>query len=96
MNFQAGAGGTSLAFVYFMKQMMKEKGIKARSMIGGSTKFLVEMMEEGLTKCELALGTYATCETNKEWPNRPAMIHKLSYPSWYKPVRMEESIEDIF
>ena len=55
-----------------------------------------EMMEEGLTKCELALETYATCDANEEWPNRPAMIHELSYPSWYKPVRMEESIEDIF
>ncbi len=49
MNFQAGAGGTSLAFVAFMKEIMKEKGIKARAVIGGSTKFLVEMMEEGLT-----------------------------------------------
>ncbi|MBN2460681.1 MAG: citrate lyase subunit alpha [Candidatus Cloacimonetes bacterium] len=49
MNFQAGAGGTSLAFVYFIQQMMLEKGFKARSMVGGSTKFLVEMMEKGLT-----------------------------------------------
>jgi len=49
MNFQAGAGGTSLAFVHFIKEMMVEKGIKARSMIGGSTKFLVDMMEDGLT-----------------------------------------------
>jgi len=49
MNFQAGAGGTSLAFVHFIKEMMVEKGIKARSMIGGSTKFLVDMMKEGLT-----------------------------------------------
>ena len=46
INFQAGAGGTSLAFVYFIKQMMLEKGIKARSVIGGSTKFLVDMMKE--------------------------------------------------
>jgi len=49
MNFQAGAGGTSLAFVHFVKKMMQERGIKARSMVGGSTKFLVDMMEEGLT-----------------------------------------------
>lgn len=50
MNFQAGAGGTSLAFVHFVKEMMKEKGIKARSIVGGSTKFLVDMLEEGLTE----------------------------------------------
>lgn len=49
INFQAGAGGTSLAFVYFLQQMMIEKGIKARSIVGGSTKFLVDMLEKGLT-----------------------------------------------
>ena len=48
MNFQAGAGGTSLAFVYFIQQMMLEKGFKAKSMVGGTTKFLVDMMEKGL------------------------------------------------
>jgi len=49
INFQAGAGGTSLAFVSYIKQMMLEKGIKARSVIGGSTGFLVDMLNEGLT-----------------------------------------------
>ncbi|MCD4820013.1 MAG: citrate lyase subunit alpha [Candidatus Cloacimonetes bacterium] len=48
INMQAGAGGTSLAFVYFIQQMMIKKGFKARSMVGGSTKFLVDMMEKGL------------------------------------------------
>jgi len=49
MNFQAGAGGTSLAFVDFINKMMIEKGIKARSLIGGSTKYLVDMMNNGRT-----------------------------------------------
>ncbi len=49
MNFQAGAGGTSLAFVHFIKEMMLDKGIKARSVVGGSTKLLVDMLNEGLT-----------------------------------------------
>ncbi|MFZ1946087.1 MAG: citrate lyase subunit alpha, partial [bacterium] len=48
-SFQAGAGGTSLAFAIFLKQMMKESGIKARFIRGGSNKYLVEMLEEGLT-----------------------------------------------
>ncbi len=49
INFQAGAGGTSLAFVHFIKEMMLDKGIKARSVVGGSTKLLVDMLNEGLT-----------------------------------------------
>jgi citrate lyase subunit alpha/citrate CoA-transferase len=48
-SFQAGAGGTSLAFAIFLKDMMKEAGIKARFIRGGSNKYLVEMLEEGLT-----------------------------------------------
>lgn len=48
-SFQAGAGGTSLAFVHFLKERMKAKGVKARFVRGGSTKHLVELLEEGLT-----------------------------------------------
>ncbi|MBI4872518.1 MAG: citrate lyase subunit alpha [Candidatus Riflebacteria bacterium] len=48
-SFQAGAGGTSLAFVVYLKQMMKEAGVRARFVRGGSTKVLVELLEEGLT-----------------------------------------------
>ncbi len=48
-SFQAGAGGTTLAFAIFLKEKMKKKGIKARFIRGGSTKYLVEMLEEGLT-----------------------------------------------
>jgi len=48
-SFQAGAGGTTLAFAIFLKERMKAKGVKARFIRGGSTKYLVEMLEEGLT-----------------------------------------------
>jgi citrate lyase subunit alpha / citrate CoA-transferase len=48
-SFQAGAGGTALAFAIFLKEMMKEKRIKARFVRGGSTQYLVQMLEEGLT-----------------------------------------------
>lgn len=48
-SFQAGAGGTTLSFGIFLKEMMREKGIKARFVRGGSNKYLVEMLEEGLT-----------------------------------------------
>ncbi|NLH61511.1 MAG: citrate lyase subunit alpha [Ignavibacteriales bacterium] len=48
-SFQAGSGGTNLAFVLYLKERMKAKGVKARFVRGGSTKYLVELLEEGLT-----------------------------------------------
>ena len=48
-SFQAGAGGTALAFAIYLREMMKEAGVKARFIRAGSTKYLVEMLEEGLT-----------------------------------------------
>src|SRR6185436_19619424 len=48
-SFQAGAGGIALAFVQYLKAMMKEGGVKARFVRGGSTKYLVELLHEGLT-----------------------------------------------
>lgn len=47
-SFQAGAGGVSLAFIEYIRPMMREAGVKARFIRGGSTKYLVEMLQEGL------------------------------------------------
>lgn len=48
-SFQAGAGGIALAFVDYLRLMMKDAGVKARFVRGGSTKYLVEMLNAGLT-----------------------------------------------
>jgi citrate lyase subunit alpha/citrate CoA-transferase len=48
-SFQAGAGGTALAFAIYLKDMMKRAGVKARFIRGGSTRYLVDMLNEGLT-----------------------------------------------
>ncbi|MBM3315148.1 citrate lyase subunit alpha [candidate division WOR-3 bacterium] len=48
-SFQAGAGGTSLAFAVYLREMMKQAGVKARFIRAGSNKYLVEMLEQGLT-----------------------------------------------
>ncbi|MGA9753482.1 MAG: citrate lyase subunit alpha [Acidobacteriota bacterium] len=48
-SFQAGAGGTALAFAIYLKELMKRAGVKARFVRGGSTQYLVEMLDEGLT-----------------------------------------------
>jgi citrate lyase subunit alpha / citrate CoA-transferase len=48
-SFQAGAGGIALAFVARLQERMKRKGVKARFVRGGSTRYLVDLLEEGLT-----------------------------------------------
>jgi citrate lyase subunit alpha/citrate CoA-transferase len=48
-SFQAGAGGIALAFVQFLREMMKANGVKARFVRGGSTQYLVDLLNEGLT-----------------------------------------------
>jgi citrate lyase subunit alpha/citrate CoA-transferase len=44
---QAGAGGTSLAIGHYIHQILKEKGWKSKLGFGGSTKYMVQMLEEG-------------------------------------------------
>jgi citrate lyase subunit alpha/citrate CoA-transferase len=48
-SFQAGAGGTALAFAIYLKEMMKQARVRARFIRGGSTTYLVQMLNEGLT-----------------------------------------------
>lgn len=52
-SFQAGAGGIALAFVDYLARMMRESGVRASFVRGGSTKVLVEMLKQGLTACIL-------------------------------------------
>lgn len=49
-SFQAGAGGTSLSIGIYFAEMLKAKGMKARFARGGSNKYLVEMLNEGLVE----------------------------------------------
>jgi citrate lyase subunit alpha / citrate CoA-transferase len=46
-SFQAGAGGIALAFVEYLKQMMKQDGVRARFVRGGSTKFWSSCCRKG-------------------------------------------------
>lgn len=44
---QAGAGGTSLAIGVYMHEILKKNQWKARLGFGGTTKYMVQMLEEG-------------------------------------------------
>jgi citrate lyase subunit alpha / citrate CoA-transferase len=48
-SFQAGAGGTALSIGIYFANILREKSIKAGFVRGGSNKYLVQMLEEGLT-----------------------------------------------
>ena len=48
-SFQAGAGGTALSIGIYFADILRERGWKARFARGGSNKYLVKMLEEGLT-----------------------------------------------
>jgi len=47
-SFQAGAGGTALSVALYFAEIMRNRNIKARFARGGSNKYLVQMLEEGL------------------------------------------------
>jgi citrate lyase subunit alpha/citrate CoA-transferase len=46
-TIQAGAGGTSLAIAVFLDEIMRKKGWKSRFGFGGSTRYMVNMLEQG-------------------------------------------------
>jgi citrate lyase subunit alpha/citrate CoA-transferase len=48
-SFQAGAGGTSLSIGIYFAELLKKHGLKSSFARGGSNKYLVEMLENGLT-----------------------------------------------
>ncbi len=47
-SFQAGAGGTTLAFAIYLRDLMRSAGVTARFARGGSNQYMVEMLQEGL------------------------------------------------
>ncbi len=48
VSMQTGAGGTSLAVAHYVKNIMKERGIKGSFASGGITGYFTEMLKDGL------------------------------------------------
>jgi len=49
-SFQAGAGGTALSIGIYFADIIRQRGMKARWARGGSNKYLVKMLEDGLVE----------------------------------------------
>ncbi|MGB8491053.1 MAG: citrate lyase subunit alpha [Bacteroidales bacterium] len=47
ISMQAGAGGTSLAIAVFVHEILKKKGWKSKFGFGGSTRYMIDMLEQG-------------------------------------------------
>ena len=83
-SFQGGAGGTSLAFAIYLKEYMKEAGVRARFIRGGSTKYMVEILEEGLTDYILDGQTFDLdgVRSMRDYPNHQDTSPFTSY-NWH-------------
>lgn len=74
-SFQAGTGGASLAVAYFLREKMRQDGIKGSFAAGGITGYLVDMLEEGLFKSLLDVQCFdlKAVESIKNNPNHMEM-----------------------
>jgi len=83
-SFQAGAGGIALAFVGYIREIMREQGVKARFVRGGSTSYLVDLLNEGLTDYILDGQTFdlAAVESIASNPRHVATSPFTSY-NWH-------------
>ncbi|MEQ9050194.1 MAG: citrate lyase subunit alpha [Marinoscillum sp.] len=80
-SFQAGAGGTALSIGIYFAEMLKAKGMKARFARGGSNKFLVEMLEDGLVEYILDGQTF-DLEGVKSMRNNPNHVNTSPFTSY--------------
>ena len=55
-----------------------------------------DFLQEGRNQCLKAIGLYKACMNTQEWPAPDVAIKKLSLPSGYRPVILEEPLEDVF
>ncbi|HMS57119.1 MAG TPA: citrate lyase subunit alpha [Fimbriimonadaceae bacterium] len=80
-SFQAGAGGTSLAFTQFLGNKMAELGVTASFARGGSTEVLVSMLESGLVGAILDGQTFdlTGVRSLRENPNHVPTSPFISY-----------------
>jgi citrate lyase subunit alpha / citrate CoA-transferase len=75
MSFQTGAGGTSLAVAAELNGIMKKENVIGSFAAGGTTGYIVQMLEEGLFKSILDVQCFdlKAVESYRENPRHQAM-----------------------
>jgi len=80
-SFQAGAGGTALSIGIYFAEMLKKEGMKARFARGGSNKYLVEMLNDGLVEYILDGQTFDLDGVNS-MRNNPNHVNTSPFTSY--------------
>ena len=82
-NFQTGAGGASLATAQFLREDMVRMKLRGGFLLGGITKYLVDMLEEGLfeTIYDVQCFDLAAVESIR----RNAAHHEISSDTYANP-----------
>lgn len=78
-TFQTGSGGASLAVTRFLRKAMIQKDIKARFALGGITKPMVELHEEGLIEHLYDVQSFDLVAANSFKKNRKHHEIEASY-----------------
>lgn len=68
-SFQTGSGGASLAVTRFLKDQMIKDGIKASFALGGITKPMVDLLEEGYVDCLFDVQSFDLTSTASMYRN---------------------------
>lgn len=84
-NFQTGAGGASLATAQYLREDMIAMGLKGGFLLGGITKYLVDMLEEGLFESiyDVQCFDLAAVESIRKNANH----HEISSDTYANPAR---------
>lgn len=69
-SFQTGSGGASLAVTRFLKEQMIKDSIKASFALGGITKPMVDLLEEGYIDCLFDVQSFDLTSTASMYRNK--------------------------
>ena len=96
-SFQTGAGGATLAGAKFLKDIMLQKGIKGSFLMGGVTKYLVEMVQAGCFEAVLDVQTFDldSLESIRNDP-RHREVSSYHYAAPSAPSSIVNSLDAIF
>jgi len=77
VSFQAGAGGISLAVVKFLHERMNELGVTGSFAVGGTTKYVTDMLDDGTMKAIIDAQSFdlAAVESLRRNPNHIEVSH---------------------
>ena len=84
-NFQTGAGGASLATAQYLREDMIRMGLKGGFLLGGITKYLVDMLEEGLFESIYDVQCFDLAAVESIRKN--AAHHEISADTYANPSR---------